>query len=252
MINQVILSQKLIFELSEAELRLVSRLAVFGNRPFRLKMRDMARMTTMSVSTAQQAIKRLEERGYMEHNMCCIEGKVCASIYRLMLPKISSRFLRLEINEIKRVPYGCLRVYAYLVSRSGRTGKAYPSERSIADALKISYSTVRSCTAELEKTGLITKEKRYYTKKRPTRALRSFSYVLMTRVSKTEAEFWRRAREQRSSTAVNSPRRISRHTAKNRLFRAIRQIKAIIGILKRPIHKKTRVYKPPRSPNAPP
>jgi len=48
-----------------------------------------------------------------------------------------------------------------LQSRADKGGKCFPSVQTIASDLKLSKSTVKRAIADLEKSGLILKERRY-------------------------------------------------------------------------------------------
>ncbi|MCM1059898.1 MAG: helix-turn-helix domain-containing protein [Eubacterium sp.] len=59
------------------------------------------------------------------------------------------------------LPHRAVAVYLYLQSRADRDGKCFPSVPTIASDLKLSKSTVKRAIADLEKSGFISKERRY-------------------------------------------------------------------------------------------
>lgn len=242
MIYQSILANE-IFEkrLSGSEFKIVSRLAVYGDKPFYLSEQKMAAMTGLSVSTVQRTIPLLEGRGLMRRAICHKNGRRTVSRYRILLPKPNrKRFFCLLIELIRTLSPSCLLVYAYLVCKAGNKS-AYPSERQIAHELGLSRTTVRSCTAQLERDGLIGKERRIFEKKRKTRAYRSFAYLIGADVEKND----------RSDRRVSVKRRIGKGICLSRIICCqIANLGLAVGSIL--IIPSRSVFRPPRPINLPP
>lgn len=59
------------------------------------------------------------------------------------------------------LPSRAITVYMYLKDRAGIKGQCYPSIATIARELKLSPSTVKRAIQDLQKAGIIDREKRY-------------------------------------------------------------------------------------------
>lgn len=228
--------------LSGSEFKLVSRLAVYGDKSFCLSEEKMARMIGLSVSTVQRTIPLLEGRGLMCRAICHKNGRRTVSRYRMLLPKPNrKRFFCLPIELIRTLPPNSLLVYAYLICKAGRNRQAYPSERQIAEALGLSRATVRSCTARLERDGLIGKERRNFEKKRKTRAYRSFAYSIGGDVEKNDLSDRRERVKRCIGKGIWLPRSIVRQRS---------NLGLVVGMTD--FEPSESVFRPPRPPDLPP
>lgn len=243
MVYQSVLANEILDrDLSGSEFKMVSRLAVYGDKSFHMSEIKMAQMTGLSVSTIQRTIPLLEGRGMMRRAICHKDGRRTVSRYRMMLPKPNrKRFFCLPIELIVRLSPNCLLVYAYLICKAGRNREAYPSERQIAEALKLSRTTVRSCTAKLECDGLIGKERRRFEKKQKTKAYRSFVYSIGGGVEKIDRQNRRERLKRRIGKGICLPRSIGRQSANLGLVVGLTDFVPLRSI-----------FRPPRPPNLPP
>lgn len=243
MIYQSVLANELLDrKLSGSEFKMVSRLAVYGDKPFVMSEQRIAKITGLSLSTVQRTIPLLEGRGLMYRAICHKDGRRTKSRYRMILPKPKrKRFFCLPVELTAKLSGNMLLVYAYLICKAGRNGEAYPSEYQIAEALGLSRTTVRSCTARLERDGLIGKEHRCYEKKRQTRAYRSFAYVIGAAAEKIDRSERRERAKRRIGKGICLPRSIVWQSANLGLVAGMPQFPPSSSI-----------FRPPRPPDLPP
>lgn len=71
---------------------------------------------------------------------------------------------RLDFLYRMELPHRAVSVYIYLFDRANKDGECWPAIPTIANALKISQSTVRRALRDLRGAGLLETEQRYRTK----------------------------------------------------------------------------------------
>lgn len=240
MASGIILANRIIdLRLTGSEFHLIAALAAFGERSFSISINRMSDMTGMSVPTIKRILPLLEGRGLLRRYSKIKDHLKTVNRYRLNLPKTDrKRFFVLPHEAVRELPSSVLLVYAYLLCRSsGRTKKAYPSERQIAKDLNMSRTTVRSCTVRLEIEGWLKKERRFYEKIRKTAACRSFAYSFDAKAQKSHPQIRRGRRKREVSGTTSLPFLFLRY-------------KSNFGVLRKSAHlrAKKEIFRPPRPP----
>jgi len=104
--------------------------------------------------------------------------------------------------------------------------------------------------SELEQLNVIAKEKRYYSKNRATKALRSFAYILLLRIQKKHFEIHREIAKRSELQVKIYKNKKRRHRAIFGLLDVVCFLLSKIGIIMPSrLAKRKRFLKSPRAPN---